>query len=227
MTQAYLSIPYHWNKPKFRHQTLNIFCQYSLLWILVWHFTKQFLLRAIRQRIAAKYRKATDWPSESTQIIQTAEHGVTASLIPRYGMRRQWFLAHPPPNGEPKWSESEVKAPLLPRLCPRGGGGSGISNDWCISFHGNSYFSILSSDGKKLFINITFFFLQQVNWEFLVIEANTWTMNMSSTTKLLKKSYFERMYSLKWPKNMGLSRNRQNRSCVTQINQGQLKCDYF
>ena len=146
MTQAYLSIPYHWNKPTFRHQTLNIFCQHSLLWILVWPFTKQFLLRAIRQRIAAKYRKATDRPSESTQIIQTAEHGVTAPLIPRSGMRRQWFLAHPPPNGEPKWSESEVKAPLWPRLCPRGGGVGDFkwlvhNNSAIFSFHYSPMFS--------------------------------------------------------------------------------------
>ena len=64
--------------------------------------------------------------------MQTADHGVTAPLIPRTRVRRPWFLAHSSPNGGPKWSESEVKVPALPCSCPRGGG-IGVSNDWCIN----------------------------------------------------------------------------------------------
>ena len=36
------------------------------------------------------------------------------------------FLAYPPPTGEQKWSEYEVKGPALLRSSPM------VSNDWCI-----------------------------------------------------------------------------------------------
>ena len=56
--------------------------------------------------------------------MKTADHGVTAPLIPRPGRLRPWFLVCSPSTGGRKWSEYEVKVPSLPRPCLRGGGGN-------------------------------------------------------------------------------------------------------
>ena len=63
--------------------------------------------------------------------MKTADHGVTAPLIPRPGRLRPWFLVWSLSTGGRKWSEYEVKVPSLPRPCL--GGGGGVSNDLCIS----------------------------------------------------------------------------------------------
>ena len=66
--------------------------------------------------------------------MKTADHGVTAPLIPWPGRLRPWFLVCSPSTGGRKWSEYEVKVPSLPRPCLRGGEGEpGVSNDLCIS----------------------------------------------------------------------------------------------
>ena len=53
--------------------------------------------------------------------MKTADHGVTAPLIPWPRRLRPWFLVCSPSTGGRKWSEYEVKVPSLPRPCLRGG----------------------------------------------------------------------------------------------------------
>ena len=55
---------------------------------------------------------------------ENSDHRVTALLIPWSGRWRPWFLAYLPPNREQKWSDYEVKGPILP-WSSRGEGGGG------------------------------------------------------------------------------------------------------
>ena len=113
------------NMPTFVHQTLQVIGYDRFFYASIFNFAKH--------RHGTKRWKCMRNHAELVcgAKMKTADHKVTAPLIPRSGRQRPWLLAYPPTTGEPIFGEHEVNVPAIPRSSPRGG--PGVSNDWCIT----------------------------------------------------------------------------------------------
>ena len=70
--------------------------------------------------------------------MKTADHRVTAPLIPLSGRWRPGFTAHPALTRKQKWSKYEAKGPVLPHSSLRrivGGRDSGAPNEDIVQNH--------------------------------------------------------------------------------------------
>ena len=103
------------NMPTFVHQTLQVIGYDRFFYASIFNFAKH--------RHGTKRWKCMRNHAELVcgAKMKTADHKVTAPLIPRSGRQRPWLLAYPPTTGEPIFGEHEVNVPAIPRSSPRGG----------------------------------------------------------------------------------------------------------
>ena len=108
------------NMPTFVHQTLQVIGYDRFFYASIFNFAKH--------RHGTKRWKCMRNHAELVcgAKMKTADHKVTAPLIPRSGRQRPWLLAYPPTTGEPIFGEHEVNVPAIPRSSPRGGGSGGF-----------------------------------------------------------------------------------------------------
>ena len=114
------------NMPTFVHQTLQVIGYDRFFYASIFNFAKH--------RHGTKRWKCMRNHAELVcgAKMKTADHKVTAPLIPRSGRQRPWLLAYPPTTGEPIFGEHEVNVPAIPRSSPRGGGSGGFK--WLVHY---------------------------------------------------------------------------------------------